>query len=669
MIKGKKITVLIVLFGVLFIALVCVSAGASGQNCKDRMKLIICDENVCDLLETYIYNTDGGCYAFLPSFATADTVSLEVPDGYIAYFDGEKYTKQTVFEINRTYELSIKNMFGITVDCTKFTVLRSKHISALFIQIHNGTLNAVHTDINTKKTGTVCAITADGNIYYNGEFKSLSGRGNSSWEKNKKPYNLDFINEVNLTGIGGAREYALIASAVEESNLRNKIVYDTSAKLGLKYSPESIFVDLYINGEYRGLYLLVERISVSESTININPLQIQTEELNQFKLNSYSTFSTNESEILKTGYNIKNNPTDITGGYVVEIDPRYAMSDNVFSTPDQLYFSVCYPNACSRAQIDYISGLFSDIENGFENESYLQYIDLESWAKYYLIQEFFANVDNASFFFYKDSNIIDSKVYAGPVWDFDLSIGLGGYQQGVNGATNPYRFYVNNWGWFEQLFESEPFFDAVTETYNTEFRQIIEELLTIKLEEYKNYISKASVMNKVRWENEQFCDWFEFEETLDGNVNYIYDYLVERMKCFDITFAKKLPMIKVSLISQEPISENSFFYIAYSSRIDMLKKLSADGYTFKGWIDENGEYFDDSRDMHSDMTFTAEWEKIVTSDKPGDMSVSDKEGFSLTVYLQYIGYVTFVVIGATIALLFLSDMKSEIKARRKEKKK
>ena len=91
-------------------------------------------------------------------------------------------------------------------------------------------------------------------------------------------------------------------------------------------------------------------------------------------------------------------------------------------------------------------------------------------------------------------------------------------QQGVNGATNPYRFYVNNWGWFEQLFKSRTFIEEVQKIYTTEFRVIAEKLLSTGLDSYKELISQASIMNKCRWEDEQFCDWFDFDIPLNPSM-------------------------------------------------------------------------------------------------------------------------------------------------------
>ena len=397
--KNKTNSVLIIAFCFIF----SVFAGwlflLADKDCVNRISFSVPEYNT----SVYLYNSGKGVhYAFLPSCADLEDVIFYIPNNYSMFVDGENNNDKIKLQLNKDYNLKIKNIFGMTISATTLVIMKSENVPSLSISIDNGTLENIHSDKNIKKTGNIVSVGSDSKILYSGQFKGIHGRGNSSWEKAKKPYNIEFEDEVDLVGLGGAKEYALIASATENSFLRNKIAYDVAGDLGLKYSPESAFVDLYINGEYLGLYLLVEKFEINTNRINLNPLQEQVEKINQFKLESYSGFSIAQDGLLKTGYNIPNNPSDITGAYIVEIDPRYILSDNVFCTSSQLYFSVYYPSACSEAQMDYISDLFIDIENGFSDGTYLQYIDLESWAKYYLVQEFFANIDIASFFFYKD---------------------------------------------------------------------------------------------------------------------------------------------------------------------------------------------------------------------------------------------------------------------------
>ena len=149
-------------------------------------------------------------------------------------------------------------------------------------------------------------------------------------------------------------------------------------------------------------------------------------------------------------------------------------------------------------------------------------IDVDSWAMKYLIEEVFGNVDGGTLsqYFYYDGG----KVFAGPVWDYDLTMG--------NTGAYPYptanMFYVNRPGvyaslWFPALYENGEFFGRMTELYETRFRPVLEELISTGLEDYGREIGEAAEMNRVRWQASDPA-----EETA-----YIRQYLEQRMAFLD----------------------------------------------------------------------------------------------------------------------------------------
>ena len=97
--------------------------------------------------------------------------------------------------------------------------------------------------------------------------EAIRGRGNATWLWEKKPYSLTLSKSADLLGMGAAKEWILLTNAPDPTHLRNKIAYDLAAEVGLLYSPESNWVDLYLNGEYTGLYLLTERNEIHPQRI------------------------------------------------------------------------------------------------------------------------------------------------------------------------------------------------------------------------------------------------------------------------------------------------------------------------------------------------------------------------------------------------------------------
>ena len=173
--------------------------------------------------------------------------------------------------------------------------------------------------------------------------------------------------------------------------MRNKLVYDTAQEVGLAYSPVSRYVDLYVDGIYYGLYLLMEKIDVAPTRINISLLQERTEAVNYRGLSSFPMWFSMENGLFRKCVTIPSNPDDITGGYLLELELDYRLWDNenAFVTESGQPISVKYPAQCSAEQLNYIADYYQEMENALFNGTYAQYIDVESWAKFYLVQEFF----------------------------------------------------------------------------------------------------------------------------------------------------------------------------------------------------------------------------------------------------------------------------------------
>ena len=98
---------------------------------------------------------------------------------------------------------------------------------------------------------------------YEGDEKTLEasgvrvkGRGNATWEwaPDKKPYKIKFEKKVDLFGLGKAKKWNLLANYMDDSNLRNDTAFYIANMLGMEYAYSGKYVELYVDGEYRGLY-------------------------------------------------------------------------------------------------------------------------------------------------------------------------------------------------------------------------------------------------------------------------------------------------------------------------------------------------------------------------------------------------------------------------------
>lgn len=234
-------------------------------------------------------------------------------------------------------------------------------------------------------------------------------RGNASMEFEKKPYKIKFDKKQNvLNAPAKAKKWTLINNYGDKTLMRNMLAFDVARKMGMEYVPFCAFVDVVINGEYKGSYQLCDQVEVNDNRVEIDEL----------------TPDDNSGEAL-------------TGGYLIEAD-GYAYDEPVWFS-DRHYgipFTIKSPDsdeitAEQRRYIeDYVNMVLDRnmIYNTDPVTGYRSVFDLKSFIQHMLVNEVAGNTDCYwSTYMYKRRN--DPKIYTGPVWDFDL------------GFNNDYRTY------------------------------------------------------------------------------------------------------------------------------------------------------------------------------------------------------------------------------------
>lgn len=355
---------------------------------------------------------------------------------------------------------------------------------------------------------------------YDGEI-TIKGRGNSSWWMPKKSYAISAPKSVPMLDMPKEEDWVLIANYADKSLMRNYIAYQLGESMGMKYSPRMRFVDLFVNGEYLGNYLLGEKIDISKSRLNINKL--------------------------------KANDTDgenITGGYLIEKDwlQRLKPDDLFFNTTkvkDRNVFAIKKPkaNKINDEQLQYISSYFEEAEEALygpnfadEKNGYSKYFDINSLIDWYLVNEIFKNVDAAfgtSVYLYKDRG---GKISMGPLWDFD--IGAGNIDFNDNDLVED--FYIKNGLWISRFFEDPGFVELVKDRWE----QIKEDQIpamfalidhtSMELDSSQKYnFQKWPILGAYTWPNA--AGWEE-RTTYASEVQYLKDWLTARINWLDKAF-------------------------------------------------------------------------------------------------------------------------------------
>lgn len=413
--------------------------------------------------------------------------------------------------------------------------LRSENIPAMFIETESGSMAYLLENKENEETGRISIIEAGGNLEYSGVLERISGRGNTSWEKyNKKPYSFRLSEAKPLLGMDKGKKWNLLPIWREGNKINSKVVFDIAKALDLQYTPECEWVDLYLNGEYAGIYLLAEPITVGGKRIDIYNLEKENEILNG-NLELAVPFAEED----KKGFEI-NGGEDLSGGYLIEKDltAYYEKEACGFVTGAGKTFTIKSPEHASRQQVTYIKDYIQMIENLImdHNMEYLNYIDIDSFVGRFLVDEISLNCDSniTSMFFYKNKG--EDFIYAGPVWDYDGAMGEvnSGFMEGICvnyrwSITRPFRSEEETLGWYTYMYEDSAFYEKIIERYSQVLPEL-EKILEIKIDQYAQKIQKSVEMDMVRWQNEDKNDDYPGHyQSFDNNVRYLKFFLANRL--------------------------------------------------------------------------------------------------------------------------------------------
>lgn len=399
------------------------------------------------------------------------------------------------------------------------TVMQGSSLGAVFVETEGGSFDLVELD-DAKYTGMPGVVTflrADGGLEYAGRMEQLRGRGNTTWAEEKKPFQLRLEIPQALYGMEQAKNWVLMANTLDESFLRNDTALALADALGLAGTPQSCFVELYLNGEYRGLYQLCEKIEVGPGRVEIADLERENERLNPNRTlwrDSVVQLGRPDEGLSARCTALANEPADITGGYLLELemDYRYRYENNGFVSDLGQCVLVKSPDPASRAETRYIAGLYQQLENalnapdGIDPESgaaFTELIDLTSFASKYLVEELCKNVDaNASSqYFYKPAGE-SSLFYAGPAWDYDYSLGSKHPQLEEYDLTSPQSFFVNQRrpgaSFWPQLYSQQAFRQEAARLLYTRLLPQLESLCG-RLNQQAERICASALMDACRW--------------------------------------------------------------------------------------------------------------------------------------------------------------------------
>jgi spore coat protein CotH len=335
---------------------------------------------------------------------------------------------------------------------------------------------------------------------------NIKGRGNSTWDMPKKPYRLKFNSKLPLLGLPSAKNWVLLANYSDKTLLRNALAFDIAHQLGADFTPHYRFVEVIMNGQYAGSYLLTEQVEVNPGRVAIHEMSADDE----------------------TG-------SQLTGGYLLEIDQNHD-ADVYFRSNHNLPFCIKSPDEITDKQLAYIHNYVQQTEDAiysdnFANPSngYAKYINVDSFISWYLVNELVKNVDGQSYssiFYYKDVN---GKLGMGPVWDFDIAAG------NCDGETsNPTGWWIRDAEWFYRLCQDPAFKARVRERWE-KLKPALPAIL-LNIEENSAYLHLSQKQNFQTWDILNTHVWPnpEVAGTYLGEVEYLKAWMELRINWMDL---------------------------------------------------------------------------------------------------------------------------------------
>ncbi len=470
----------------------------------------------------------------------------------------------------------------------------------------------IETENRQTITSKVNYIDAQMKIQGNKDFSSdkylydgktqIRGRGNSTWNTDKKPYKLKLDSKVNLLGMGKNKHWVLLSNPFDTSLLRNHISYNLAADMGLDYQ-KTVWVDVVLNGKIVGNYQLCEHIRVDDNRVEITNWEDLAEEAaeaiydgNKSSLTEDDcdelidlmaedmSWTTSDKVLYKdVTYTVSDyiEVPDINGGYLLEVVKKG--DEYTFQTKNGTYVCIDTPEVMSEDMLNFIQGYYQAFENALFSEDfcttyngqtmrYTDFIDLESFAKGFLINELFENFDfgRTSTWMSKD---VDGKLVYGPLWDMDNTLT----------STTFFRWTSLNIDWLRRLLSDPVFLQELRNIYFEYRYTAIYDLIKDggDIDSALQTISASAKHNDYIWNNQ-----IEYEENaldlklrLQNKINW-FDSVLTNMPSAYASMANNIS--NISYVNSDALSlsfdkTTNALNIEFKDKVPSSVKIFADG--------------------------------------------------------------------------------------------
>ena len=445
---------------------------------------------------------------------------------------------------------------------SQLIITRSGNTASLYIDVESGSMDNIHEKKGNSEPGSLRLYTADGTLDCSSQIKSVSGRGNSTWDYRKKPYNLELTSAQDLLGMGAAKKWILLANGYDPTNICDKMVSDFARETGAAYTAERQWVDLYLNGEYAGLYLLSERNE-------LDPERIAVDADRSFLLSLSVDWQLDKSKpYIQSDRNL-----------LLRIHQRGISIDEIWNIWQSAESAVYADDG-----IDPVTGKY-----------WTELIDLDSWAQQFLLDEVFVDFDAfalSQYFYYEPDS---GKLFGGPLWDSDNILDrCGKHPANILAAQRPYVWNEVDKPLCWALWQKEEFRQRVKELYRQEYRDKLLALANGGIENYVNQYRAAIDMDSIRWS----------KSGPDAEAARMSQYLRERVEFLDDYWSHEEEYVYLDIGADQQWRR---FAVREGNTAECLREYT-DNFGDVTWVRcDNLEAFDITQPVYEDTALWMIW--------------------------------------------------------------
>lgn len=471
----------------------------------EHLQLFLAGEGMGRSISCYYSEDESLWYVFLPADVTGTSLTVQSLGCRYMVLEGKQYqTGDLLGELwdGEIKEVSFWNEEGKLLEEGRMKILKSEALPSVYITTASGGMQYIYESKENKEAGNMQIISAEGKLQELARLDYIKGRGNTSWDAPKKSFEIRLDQAADLFGMGSARKWVLVANYYDGAYLRNRIGTELGKAAKMKYTSDSQFVDLYINGEYAGLYQVMEKVELA-----VNRIELREGYLLEFDYYERAM----EKDFIRLA---NRQPIVVRGQQKVTAQDLAAVQSFIEEMTAALYAD--------------------DYRNPETGKHVFDYLDKESFAKRYVMEEFLQDMDSGytSHYMYLDTSDGTMRLYAGPVWDLDNTMGRGNVREPSGLYADRHDLKVNNLcRWYARLYANEEFYQAAVQQYQTFFKPCLTWLTQEGIAQWEAEIAASASMDIALWGTERSV--FMPGTALAEHMDYLCAYINGKIEFLD----------------------------------------------------------------------------------------------------------------------------------------